>query len=157
MRTYELVSIFDPALETEAIELNLVKVQDLIIAGGGIIRKWERWGKRRLMYEIRTKQYGYYVLVVFDAPPSQIAEIDRSMRINPSVVRHLVTALESKHAPEIDIESVKTMGAIEAPPETLEVKPEPIVEEFDVILTEEDVVIDEASASNVSEELRPIP
>jgi small subunit ribosomal protein S6 len=154
MRTYELVSIFDPGLETEAIELNLGKIQDLIIAGDGIIRKWERWGKRRLTYEIQAKQYGYYVLVVFDVNPSQIAEMDRLVRINPSVIRHLITVVDPKRVPEIDIESVKTMGAMETPPDTLEPSVAPI-DEIEGLYSDIDIDLENLPDAEIGEDLKP--
>ena len=64
MRTYELIVVFDSSLEIEQIESELRKLQNLITRGEGLVRKWERWGKRRLAYEIRRRQYGYYVLVL---------------------------------------------------------------------------------------------
>jgi small subunit ribosomal protein S6 len=110
MRTYELVMIFDPALEVEQIESDLRKVHDAIGAAG-TVRRWERWGKRRLAYEIKGRQYGYYVLVAFDAQPGAVAELERSVTINASVVRHLMSAVDPKRVPEVDAESVRTLGA----------------------------------------------
>ena len=110
MRTYEAVMVFDPALEVEQIENDLHKLNDQMSAGG-TVRRWERWGKRRLAYEIKGRQYGYYVLAVFDQEPAAVAELDRNMRINASIIRHLVSVLESGRAPEIDAESVRTLGA----------------------------------------------
>lgn len=110
MRTYELVLVFDPNLENEQIESELKRVQDTL-AADGMTRRWERWGKRRLTYEIRGRQYGYYALVAFDLNPSAVAELDRLVRINPAVIRHLLTELPAARAPEVDAEAVRTLGA----------------------------------------------
>ncbi len=114
MRTYELVLVYDPALEVEQVETDLRKLNDMI-ATGGSVRRWERWGKRRLAYEIKGRQYGYYVLAVFDAEPPGMAELERSVRINPAVIRHLITVVDPKRAPEVDHESVRTLGAAPEP------------------------------------------
>jgi small subunit ribosomal protein S6 len=114
MRTYELVMVYDPALEVEQIETDLRKLNDSI-ATGGLVRRWERWGKRRLAYEIKGRQYGYYVLTVFDVEPNAMAELERSVRINPLVVRHLMTIVDPKRVPEVDHESVRTLGAAPEP------------------------------------------
>lgn len=110
MRTYEAVMVFDPALEVEQIENDLRKLNEQMSAGG-MVRRWERWGKRRLAYEIKGRQYGYYVLAVFDQEPAAVAELDRNMRINASIIRHLVSVVEPSRAPELDAESVRTLGA----------------------------------------------
>ena len=70
MTTYELVLIFDPNVESEQVENDLRKISELITSSGGMFRRWERWGKRRLAYEIRHRQYGQYVLTVYDLPSS---------------------------------------------------------------------------------------
>jgi small subunit ribosomal protein S6 len=114
MRTYELVLVFDPALDVEQIEMDLRKMNDAM-AAAGTVRRWERWGKRRLAYEIGGRQYGYYVLVVFDAQASSIAEMDRSARINPNVIRHLISAVDPRRVPEADPDSVRTLGAAPEP------------------------------------------
>jgi small subunit ribosomal protein S6 len=109
-RTYELVLVFDPALEVEQIENDLRKLNDSLSAGG-LVRRWERWGKRRLAFEIRGRQYGYYVLVVFDGEAAAVSELDRGVRHNPSTIRHLITVVDPKRVPEPDLESVRTLGA----------------------------------------------
>lgn len=110
MRTYELVLVFDPALEVEQIDGDLRKLSDYL-AAHGTVRRWERWGKRRLGYEIKGRQYGYYVLTVFDSDAAAIAELDRSVRIMTAVVRHLITMVDPPRVPEVDAESVRTLGA----------------------------------------------
>jgi small subunit ribosomal protein S6 len=110
MRTYELVMVYDPGLEVEQIENDLRKLNDTLTTDG-LVRRWERWGKRRLTYEIKGRQYGYYVLAVFDSNPAAVAELERGVRINPIIIRHLVTVVDPKRVPEPDPESVRTLGA----------------------------------------------
>jgi small subunit ribosomal protein S6 len=114
MRTYELVLVFDPNLENEQIESELRRFQDQL-AADGMTRRWERWGKRRLTYEIRGRQYGYYALAVFDLKAAAVAELDRQMRISPTVIRHLITELPTARIPEVDAEAVRTLGATVPP------------------------------------------
>jgi small subunit ribosomal protein S6 len=114
MRTYELVLVYEPALEVEQVENDLRKLSDAITVAG-MVRKWERWGKRRLAFEIKGRQYGYYVLTVFDSEAKDMSELERSVRINPSVIRHLITAVDPKRVPEVDSESVRTLGAAPEP------------------------------------------
>jgi len=123
MRTYELVLIFDPALEMEQVESDLQRLNEMI-AANGLPRRWERWGKRRLTYEIKGRQYGYYTLTVFDATSAQIGELERWARLNTTVIRHLVTIVDPARVPEVDEESVRNLGAGATPPEADAAKPE---------------------------------
>lgn len=125
MRTYEMVLVFDPSLEVEQIESDLRKWFDFITLSG-LSRRWERWGKRRLTYEIRGRQYGYYVVTVFDLDTARTAELERSVRLNTSVVRHLITIVDPKRVPEVDEDSVRNLGAGVAPsvPEATKIEDE---------------------------------
>jgi small subunit ribosomal protein S6 len=150
-RTYELVLVFDPGLEVEQIENELRKVNDAL-ANVGSVRRWERWGKRRLAFEIKGRQYGYYALVVFDGNPSTVAELERSVRINPSTIRHLITVVDPKRVPDVDAESVRTLGA--APETTPAIIPEeaplPLVEAVVDPEAVDDIIAPEEGAPDVT-------
>jgi len=126
MRTYEMVLVFDPALEVELIETDLQKWNDFITQNG-LPRRWERWGKRRLAYELKGRQYGYYVLAVFDLNSDRAAELERSVRLNISVIRHLLTMVDPGRVPDVDEESVRNLGAGAAPLETEAPKAEEVL------------------------------
>lgn len=102
MRTYECVLVLDPGLDPERITEQLEKINDQILHQDGLIRKWDRWGKKRLAYEIQHKQYGYYAAVVFDIEPSVGKILDRYLRLNQFVLRHLSVLLERSQIPPID-------------------------------------------------------
>jgi len=90
MRNYELMYIIRPDVETDTVQAVAEKIQDVIRNGGGEVRKHEVMGKRRLAYEIGKFREGIYVLVLFSAEPSLVAELERVLRITDEVVRHLV-------------------------------------------------------------------
>ena len=95
MNKYELVVIFKPSLTDETFPIEFDKVKDLIAKSGGTIEKIDNWGKRRLAYEIDKINEGIYEIVVFSAEPSAPAEMERSLRINESVLRYLITNQEA--------------------------------------------------------------
>ena len=57
---------------------------------GGEVGKVDRWGRRRLAYEIARQSEGYYVVVAFTAEPSVIAELERSLHLADEVLRFKV-------------------------------------------------------------------
>jgi len=50
----------------------------------------ETWGKRRLAYEIQHHAEGYYFFYRFRGQDRVVNELDRQLRIDESVIRHMV-------------------------------------------------------------------
>jgi small subunit ribosomal protein S6 len=98
MRPYEVVIIYDPGLEEDAIRAAVDRSTDLIRARGGTPGRVDRWGKRRLAYEIRHQREGYYVLLEANAEPGAMAELDRSLSLADDVLRHKVIRVPDRVA-----------------------------------------------------------
>ena len=96
MRLYETVIVFDPQLKTTEIEEHFKKFTDFITNHGGEIVKQDDWGKRRLAYEINRKQYGYYILMRFNAPGQVILLLEREFKLNEMVIRYLTIKVDKK-------------------------------------------------------------
>jgi small subunit ribosomal protein S6 len=94
MRNYELVFIAHPELDEQALTALVEKVKGWITAGGGVVEKADIWGKRRMAYHIRKQRDGQYVYVLISMAPTFVQELERSLRLNESVLRFLVTARE---------------------------------------------------------------
>lgn len=96
MRPYEVMIIFDPTLEDDALRAELDRSSELIRSRGGAPGRVERWGKRRLSYEIRRQREGNYVVLQAEAEPSTMADLDRSLTLTDGVLRHKVVHLPEK-------------------------------------------------------------
>ena len=90
MRNYELVVIFDPSLEEEAVDKELSKITSLLEKGKCKVSNIDKWGVRKLAYAIKQKENGYYVIVYFNGKSSVIPELDRINKINDKILRHMV-------------------------------------------------------------------
>ena len=66
------------------------RIDTTIAEGNGKVDNVDEWGKRKLAYEINNLTEGDYTLINFHADPTQIAELDRVMRISDPVVRHMI-------------------------------------------------------------------
>ena len=62
---------------------------------GGKVTKKEYWGLRNLAYRIKKNRKGHYVLLNIDAPPAAVLEMERNMRLNEDVLRHLTIRVEA--------------------------------------------------------------
>ncbi len=96
MRPYEVMIILDPTLDDEAVRGEVDRATELIKAKGGEPGRVERWGKRRLAYEIRKHREGNYVLVQAQAEPSVMSALDRALTLADGVLRHKVVHLPEK-------------------------------------------------------------
>jgi small subunit ribosomal protein S6 len=90
MRKYETIFILQPTLDEEAVKANIEKFKGVIENGGGVIENVDFWGKRKLAYEIKKVNEGFYTLINFNADAELPKELDRIFRINDTVVRHII-------------------------------------------------------------------
>ena len=95
MRKYEVIFIVKP-LEEEATNAVIEKFSKLITNNGGTIDKEDRWGKKRLAYEIKDCTDGYYCLLYVTCEPACVAEVDRVMKINDDLLKHMIVKSEEE-------------------------------------------------------------
>jgi small subunit ribosomal protein S6 len=95
MRKYETIFILHPSLDEEAVKANIEKFKGVIENGGGTIENVDFWGKRKLAYEIKKVNDGFYTLINFEANPELPKELDRIFRITDGVIRHIIVKQEN--------------------------------------------------------------
>jgi small subunit ribosomal protein S6 len=96
MLQYETVFIAEPAHTEEEIDELLKSYEQVVTTAGGKVLKVEKWGKRRLAYSIRHHEEGVYVLMTLECPAGLIKELDRRLRMNERIVRHMAVRVESE-------------------------------------------------------------
>ena len=94
MRDYELMVVLDPNLDETALEAINTRIQTLVTQRGGTIENVDGWGRRRLAYPIGRYRDGFYVLSRVQLPPNAAVEIERALKLNESVIRHLLVRAE---------------------------------------------------------------
>ncbi|MGH3661132.1 MAG: 30S ribosomal protein S6 [Micromonosporaceae bacterium] len=87
MRHYEVMVILDPDLEERTVVPSLETYLNVIRTAGGSVEKLDVWGRRRLAYEIEKKSEGIYAVIDLQAEPAAVAELDRQLRLNESILR----------------------------------------------------------------------
>lgn len=97
MRKYEIVFIVR-LLEEEATNGVIEKFAKLIAANGGKIDKEDRWGKKRLAYEIKKETEGFYVIFYVTCEPACVNECDRVMKITDEILKHMIVRSDEKEA-----------------------------------------------------------
>jgi small subunit ribosomal protein S6 len=90
LREYELMYVLTPELSEEAVAAVQERVAALITSRGGEVTKVDHWGRRRLAYPIRKHLDGYYTVLRFKLDAQRTEELDRNLRLNEQVLRHLI-------------------------------------------------------------------
>jgi len=90
MKAYELLFFVDPAASEEMRAGAMKRIEVAITTNGGTIDSVEDWGKRKLAFEVDKLTEGDYTLINFHADSNDIAELDRVLRINDAVKRHMI-------------------------------------------------------------------
>jgi small subunit ribosomal protein S6 len=86
--------VFRPDAPDDRTAAIIDRITRQITADGGQIIKVAPWGRRRLAYPIDRHREGAYHIVVFEAPTTAIAELERGLLITEEVLRHLVVRQE---------------------------------------------------------------
>ena len=91
MRRYELMLVLRPDVADDKAQAVIDRTTRQIVAAGGQIVKVAPWGRRRLAYQIESFREGSYHIILFEAPPDALGELERTLQITEDVLRHLVT------------------------------------------------------------------
>ncbi|WP_456384543.1 30S ribosomal protein S6 [Desulfolithobacter sp.] len=116
MRHYETTYILRPNLGEDQFTEIIERTNAIITDDGGTIIDLDRWGMKRLAYEIRKEVQGYYVYINYAAPATAVEEMERIFRIDDRVLRYLTIKL----ADSIDAEEIareRELIAAKAEPE----------------------------------------
>lgn len=128
MAIYETVVILDSLLPPKDIDDFVERVESVIKEHGGTVRVSDKWGKRRLAYEIQKKQYGFYFAVEFEGDGEIPNVLQSEYNFNDNVLRYLtyrydkhkLKAMASqKSAKPAEEKPVKTVVADEKPVEPI--------------------------------------
>ncbi len=104
-RVYEVMYIADPTTDTEGIETINKEIEDLVGNQGGTIVSTDDMGRRQLAYKIKQFTEGYYFLFEIEGSGSEIAEIERRMRVNDKIFRYLTVRVDEERKAAAKIEA----------------------------------------------------
>ncbi len=92
MRNYEIMYILKADLDEAAREVEMGNIQKLLEKNGAKVLDTDtKMGLRELAYEIKDQNKGFYVVLKVEADEAALYQFNRKVKINPAVLRHLVT------------------------------------------------------------------
>ncbi len=87
MRRYEIMLILPPDADESVIGGVSDRIGQVLAERGGEVHDVDRWGRRRLAYELSRQTEGFYLVVTCTADPASIAELERVLTLMDEVIR----------------------------------------------------------------------
>jgi small subunit ribosomal protein S6 len=98
MREYETVIIIQPEISDEGVVEIQGRIDGTLEKAGALRLLYDDLGKRRMAYEIQNFQKGRYVILQFLDEGPVVADLERSLRLDDSVIRYLTVQIEEEVA-----------------------------------------------------------
>ena len=94
-RHYESYIILDGNFEDSAIEEIIKKYENLLTKNKAEIKNIDKIGRRRLAYQIKRKQNGFYICFEYIAEPDFTMKLERTYKLDENILRYLTITIES--------------------------------------------------------------
>jgi small subunit ribosomal protein S6 len=94
MSLYETVFIMRQDISAQDADKLADSFAQIIENNGGKVVKREDWGLRNLSYIIEKNRKGHYRMFVLDTPYPALAEMERCMKLNEDLLRHMTIKLD---------------------------------------------------------------
>ena len=82
--------ILPPEADESVVSGALDRIGRVVSAGGGAVGNVDRWGRKRLAFEIDRQTEGYYVVAELTADPDVIVELERTLHLADEILRFKV-------------------------------------------------------------------
>ncbi len=93
---YESIFIVRPSLSDEDTGAIINKMKGVLEKNGATLVKAENWGRKKLAYEVERERKGTYVYFYFKGPGTVVSELERSYRLEDSVIKFLTVRLKEE-------------------------------------------------------------
>ncbi|MFC2172885.1 30S ribosomal protein S6 [Acidobacteriota bacterium] len=113
-RHYETLFIISSKIQDDDIAKVCKTMEELVVKNGGQVTKVEKWGKRKLAFEVKKHRDGYYVLLQSLGPSPMIDELERNMKLTDDVIRFLTVRIDDRL--KLEAKKRKKAGIEEPPP-----------------------------------------
>jgi len=88
-RRYETIFITPADIPDEELQALIDRYAAIITVRKGLLIKVEKWGKRKLAYEIKKQLRGFYVLLDFGGQTDIVNELERNFKIDDKILKYM--------------------------------------------------------------------
>jgi small subunit ribosomal protein S6 len=96
MNFYETLFVVKPTLTEEEITAQINKIKDVLTKENAELIAEDAMGMRKLAYPVDKHLRGYYTVLYYKAEGASIAEIERNLKINESIIKFLSVKYSKK-------------------------------------------------------------
>jgi len=100
MREYESIFVLNPDVSDAQVDVEVEKIREFVSSKKGEITEIQKWGRRKLAYEIGKNREGNYTLIRFQSDSIVPQELERRYRLNKNMIRYLTVLYEKPSVPE---------------------------------------------------------
>jgi len=113
-RDYELGIVINPDVGDEQARAVIERVTQVIGSNDGQVVRVNAVGRRRLAYPIERHRDGLYFFFDLILDPTSITEIERTLRVNEDIIRHLLLKRDPRVVTQQRQRDIETDARIEA-------------------------------------------
>jgi len=88
MRHYEIVVVIHPD-QSEQVNAMVEKYRSIIETRGGVIHRFEDWGRMPLAYSVNKIHKAHYILFNIECSKEALNELQVAFRFNDAIIRHM--------------------------------------------------------------------
>jgi small subunit ribosomal protein S6 len=111
MQGYESVIILDPNVTEEDQQGLLVRLKETVAGEGGSVVHEVPWGRRKLAYPVKKRDYGIYHLLYLDHSPNALTALERVLRYDDKVIKWMTVSVEDVDGEFGKFEKLKVDGS----------------------------------------------
>ena len=89
MRHFEVVFLVHPS-QSEQVPAMVERYRANLEKRGGVVHRFEDWGRRPLAYPINKVHKAHYVLMNVECDQEAIEELENAFRFNDAVLRNMI-------------------------------------------------------------------
>jgi small subunit ribosomal protein S6 len=96
MGRYEIIYILAPSTPDDTMTDLVSRFEGEITSRGGVLRRVEKWGRKKLAYEVRKFREGFFVLFLADCEGAVVAELERRFRMTDAVIKFMTVRIDEE-------------------------------------------------------------
>lgn len=96
MNKYEIMFIVKATMESADVKKSAETYKNLIETLKGKVVEAKELGEKKLAYPIKKELNGYYYVMQVEASKEAIQEFDRKIRLDETILRHLIIRQEEE-------------------------------------------------------------
>ncbi len=96
MNKYEIMFIVKATQESADVKKTAENAKKILTSDNANVIEFKELGEKKLAYPIKKELNGYYYVLQVEASKETITEFDRKIKLDESVLRHLIIKLDEE-------------------------------------------------------------